>query len=105
MKDFTATINEQSSRYADWMRVFGTNQVVLKSPLAHAGIFPGVGKKDCYDVDLAALTPAQRERMILHISERFDIPLEEVRAELDNVGMPILADDVIVTIHNPQRWL
>ncbi len=105
MKDFTATIREDSPRAADWRKVYGGTTVILKHPLPAIGEFPGVGAKEFYELDLDALTEEQRARLIAHLSERFQLSLEEVQSELDTVGVPILAEDVTLTIHNPVRWL
>lgn len=103
--DFTATIAERSPRSEDWKTVFGTKTIALKHPIPQQGNFPEVGIQEFYEVDLKALTEEQRERMIAHIAKRFHLAVEEVRAGLDKVGCPILAEDVTITIHNPMKWL
>lgn len=105
MKDFTATIREDSPRAADWIKVLGSREAELKHPLPAIGVFPGVGAKEFYELDIAALTSEQRARLIAHLSERFQVPREEVESELDKVGCPILAEDIIITISSPGRWL
>lgn len=105
MKDFTATIREDSPRAADWRKVYGDTTVILKHPLPATGEFLGVGAKEFYELDLDVLTEEQRIHLIVHLSEKFHVPLEDVHAELDKIGVPILAEDVILTIHNPMRWL
>jgi hypothetical protein len=105
VKDFTATIVENSPRAADWLKVFGGREIILKYPFARTGDFPGVGARDFYELDLAALTPEQRTRMIVHLASYFHLSEDEVQSTFDDVGCPILAEDVIVAIYNPIRWL
>lgn len=105
MKDFTATIVEESPRAADWIKVFGDRTAILKHPLPAIGEFPEVGAKEFYELDIPALTSPQRARLVEHLSQRFHVPAPEVESELNKVGCPILAEDVIITITNPGRWL
>lgn len=106
MEDFTATLRPGTPRYQEWLNVLGSNEIILKSPLPALGNFPGIdGPALYYELDLNELTDEQRERLINHLSEKFEVPRGEVAAELDTIGCPILGDGVIVTVHNPQRWM
>ena len=103
--DFSATLREDSPRYHDWMTVFGTNTVYLKSPFPNWYGLPGKERTSCFDLDIASLTAEQRERMIVFLSQRFDVAEDIVRQDLDEVGCPIVAEDVAIAIAHPQRWL
>jgi hypothetical protein len=93
-KDFTATIDKE------WLRVYGTDTVYLQSPFAYEADIEGLGEHDVYMLDLELLTAEQRQRQIGYIAERFNLDRAEVEAELDEHGMPILADeDVTITIY------
>lgn len=104
MKDFTATIIGISERSIMWQEVMGGNVVVLKSPFASEALIPGHGVTRVYEMDIDALQPEQRERLITALARKFGLPEEEVSRDLDDVGCPVLADEIVVTIHNPQRW-
>lgn len=65
---------------------------------------PGKGRSLVYLLDLDLITPEQRQRLVEHISRKWGLPAAEVEADLDAYGVPILDEDCIVTIHNPQRW-
>lgn len=104
MKDFTATIVGGSERSIMWQEVMGSNEVVLKSPFAFKASIPGYGVTRVYEMDIDALQPEQLERLIVALARKFGVPEQEVRHDLDGIGCPVLADDIIVTIHNPQRW-
>lgn len=103
-QDFTATVRD-TVRVAEWEAVFGDTNVCIKSPVPIVANLPGRPGVPIYELDLAQLTAVQRERLIAHIAAKFNIPADEVAADLDTIGVPILADDVTITIHNPQKWL
>lgn len=103
-KDFTATISPESPRHADWLKVYGTDTVYLQSPFAFTAEVEGLGEQSVYMLDLALLTDEQRQRQIDHIAEKFNLDPAVVEAELDEHGVPILGQDVYITIHNPQKW-
>lgn len=104
-KDFTAHIVGDSPRAGDWLHVFGGPSVPITSPVPIRANLPGHPDTLIYLVDLPLLTPEQRTRLVEHIAGRFGIPVAEVETDLDASGYPILADDVIVSIKNPMRWL
>lgn len=104
MKDFTATIVKGSPRYQEWLDVLGTSEAILKHPIPQVGNFPN-GEHLFYEMDPKELTGEQRARLVQHLSKKFNVPVSEVESRLDNEGCPILSDDVIVTVHNPQKWL
>lgn len=103
--DFRATIRQESERARDWQAVFGSREIPLRSPFPHEATAPGIACAWFYDIDLSLLTAGQRARLITHITTRFRIDEREVAADLDIIGCPILAEDVIVTVSNPQKWL
>jgi hypothetical protein len=102
-KDFTATITNPK-RAADWLDTIGTVTVHIKSPVPQRGSFPGIGEAEFYELDLDLLTEDQRARLIAHTAKRFNVPLEEVAAGLEEHGMPILAKDCSIGVRNPQKW-
>lgn len=103
-KDFTATIRQGCPREQDWLAVLGSREVVLKSPLPHLASAPGHPEALFFEMDLAALSGEQRARLIKHLSKRFGVPVSEVARDLDQVGCPILDEDVTVCVAHPQKW-
>jgi hypothetical protein len=103
-KDFTATIREGCPRQQDWLTVLGTNEVVLKSPVPYLASAPGIPEALFFEMDLTALSGDQRARLITHLAQRFHVTEQEVARDLDQVGCPILAADVTVTVYHPQKW-
>lgn len=41
----------------------------------------------------------------VYLANKFGLDPSVVEAGIDEEGVPILAEDCMVTIHNPQRWL
>lgn len=103
--DFKATLREDSERAAEWREVFGSLEVSLRSPLPVVGSAPGIAVAQFYEIDLPSLTDAQRSRLIAHIARKFRIDEQEVSATLDEVGCPILSEDVTITVFNPLKWV
>lgn len=94
-----ATISKTSPRAADWRGVFGRlDNIPLQGPLPIVCKLPGKGESACYMLDLQAITPEERERLIDYIAIRFGSSRKVVEDSLDDVGMPIVADDVLVSI-------
>lgn len=84
-------------RLRDWQAVFGTDTIPLLSFVGHYATLPGHDQPQLvYGADLSQLTPDQRQLLIIHIATRFGYTPEYVAANLDAVGLPILAADVVV---------
>lgn len=92
----TATISNPE-RLAFWREVFGGNTVPIKSILPRWTSLPGYPVVLIYLLDLKAITLEQRLKLIAGIASKFDLPIEQVAAEMDEHGCPILADDVTVS--------
>ena len=90
----TATIHDHSRREL-WSQVFPGGVVPIKSIMPQKVNVPERGNVDAYMLDLDALSHVQMEGTIRVISQRFNIPIEEVRGEIKQ-GVPILADGVSV---------
>lgn len=102
--DFTATVHNED-RKANWLTVYGTDTIPIKSPIPSRANLPGLPSALIYELDLSAISTDQRQRPVTHITKRFDLDPTEVETELDEEGVPILADDVTVTIHRPELFL
>ena len=109
MKDFEATISDKSERKEEWEKILGCTTVPLQSPIPQKADLPGKGVKSIYLLDLDLMSDEQKDSLAKHIAAKFNVDESTVRRDIqsDNPthGVPILADDVIVTIHNPHKWL
>lgn len=97
---FTATINDKSPRAAEWQKVFETREIEVH------GLIPEkvnvLGEiRDVYMLNLQALNEDQYRRLMFHISEKFKVPIETVAQELPEVGVPVLAEDLIISCDTP----
>lgn len=84
-------------RLALWQAVFGGDEVPIVSIVPAVADFPGVGEQRYYSMDLKAITPEQRKRLVLSIADKFSQPVDFVEANLDKMGVPVLACDVIAS--------
>lgn len=93
----TAIISEKSERYAEWVKVFGTSEVPIINIFVpnKANVLGEV--RDVYMLDLKALNKTQRYRLCTHLADKFGFHFNEVEATIDEIGVPLLAEDLIIT--------
>jgi len=103
-KGFTITVTDPE-RKAEWEGIFGTATVRVKSPFPTLADLLGRSDSMIFELDLEAITPEQREKLVAHIAERFSIPVAEVEALLDDHGVPILAEHCVVSGIDPRQLL
>jgi hypothetical protein len=88
--------------YDDYVRILGGAVVPVVSygwMLAQCDR----GEREFYLIDLDRLTPDQRDRLIAHLSMRFETSEQEVQSELAKYGgVPILSTHISVAI--PMRY-
>lgn len=85
------------SEPAEDRKATGGDEVPIVSIVPQIGSFPGVGEQRFYSLDLKAISAEQRQRLVLSIADKFNLTVDEVAADIDRVGVPILASDVIVS--------
>lgn len=79
-------------RGEEWQRVLGRAEFGVLSPAAVLLDSPA-GRRPHYLLDLAELSAAERQRLEQHLAAKFGLSLAEVRREVAERGVPILADD------------
>lgn len=84
-------------RLALWQAVFGGDEVPIVSIVPKVGSFPGVGEQRFYELDLKVILAEQRRRLVLSIADKFNQSPDYVEANIDLIGVPILAADVVVS--------
>jgi hypothetical protein len=106
--DFWCSIHESSPRYAAWAKVFDDpKHVPITTPIAERVQLP-IGIRQVLFVKVTLLSDDERQRMVQHLAERFSVAPEDVVAELErdpDRAVPILGDDVSITVLHPQKWL
>lgn len=103
-KDFEVTIYDKE-RKKDFIKTLGTNTVKIKSPVPTWIIKPNGEKAEAYFLDLDLITKKEREKIIKHLSKKFNQSIDSVREDLDKIGVPILKEGCSLIIKNPQRWI
>ncbi len=91
---WSATLDPTSPRYADWRKILGDFDNV---PLVDANRRQAEPIGEHYLVDVDALTPDQKARLIAWVAEKFEATPAAVEAEIIQRGFPIRAGDVIVS--------
>jgi len=105
-KDFIVSIKPGTDRANDFLKVFGSLDVRVESFIPFLAELPGFDEpQKVYLLDLKWLTNLERRRLCLHLAGKFNIPVEEVESEIDDVGVPILDQDCYLILENPQRWV
>ena len=104
-KDFRVGVVKDSERGKEFMEVFGTVMVFVKSPIPKFIITPEKEKALAYFLDIDLLTKKQRKNLVRHLSKKFKQSIAEVEKDLETKGIPVLKKDTIKIIENPQKWL
>ena len=100
---WSAILNPRGPNYQSWKEVLGSERVPLKSARSVMADLDGDARMvketnvEVYLVDLQAMTLKQRARLVGFLAQKFGAPVYEVEAEINRVGFPIRAADVIVS--------
>ncbi|MFO8017915.1 MAG: hypothetical protein R6U96_04725 [Promethearchaeia archaeon] len=101
-------LNEE--RKKEWQETLGTDTINVQSPVPSYHKVCGK-KRLVYWMDMRKLTEKQKEKMIIHIAQKFEETIkaaddfthdtveEYVRQNIDTFAVPVLADDVIVSMN------
>lgn len=91
-------------RAGEWIKVLGTDEVPIQSMVLHRVETP-IGEKDAYMMDVEKLTKEQREALIKHLAEKFNLDKEEVRRDVFTKGVPVLYEGCTATSDEIWRYL
>ena len=81
-----------------WMDIFGTDTLPVVGVVPQWATVPSrEGPQLVYMLDLRAIDGEQRARLVGALAEKFRLPVGEVAGLLDVHGVPVLADDVVLT--------
>ncbi len=105
--DRLVTVSEMYEAEAKSQKLygFGTNAVKVKSPIPTGIVKPNGEKAWAYFLDLDLIAQQEREKIIKHLGEKFNQPIDFVRENLDKIGVPILKESCSLIIKNPQRGI
>lgn len=85
------TVQSPAERVREFEDVFGSATVPVKSPYPTYAELP-IGRHLVYELDVAGLEPRVRLRLTAHLAVKFGSTPHAVDRELDDVGMPVLAE-------------
>lgn len=86
-------------RREKWLYVFQRlDNIPITSWLPTFADVVGRGREEIHMLDFSRVTPAERERLILTLSEAFNDPIEAVAEAIETNGLPVLAAQIIVAI-------
>lgn len=97
LKPTIGHIDPNCERAEWWRHCYGSLDVPLLSPIPEWRRGPDGTPQRFFKVDMRRLTDEQRERVAAFVADKFSVPIDDVRADMERDGIPILADDVIVS--------
>jgi hypothetical protein len=95
---YFAILNPSGPNYQSWREIFGDSQVPLKNPTPVKAELGAEKDVEVYLLNLAATTLRVRARLLGTLAQKFRCPVYEVEQELNKNGLPIRAEDVIVSV-------
>lgn len=87
----TATIHDPV-RAGIWSKFFPGARMPVLSIVPVIADLPGMPGSHVYMLDLGAITDEQRDQLVAAVADLFDMTPEEVRKDITERGVPILAD-------------
>ncbi len=100
---FEVTIH--GPRGDEWERVCGTRTFPVQYWTPIRANLPGIPNAEVYLMDLREMEPDIVSKIVAHLAVKFGMTPEECWDELKKAGIPILAKDCTVMLHNPLRWV
>lgn len=84
-------------RLALWQAVFDGDEVPIVSIVPQIGTFTDIGEQRFYLIDLAAIETERRQKLVEALAAKFGMAIDFIEANLELIGVPILAMDVVVS--------
>jgi hypothetical protein len=105
--DFYASIRPDSERAEHWRWVFeDPERVPITTPVGTIVELP-IGRRRVLFVKIKELSEDERERLVRNLAGRFGVAPAEIEASIKqdpDHAVPILDEDVFVTVLHPQKW-
>ena len=103
-KDWQTTVTiHDPHRAAVWGSIFPGARLPVRSIVPVQADLPGLPAATVYFLDLDAVTDEQMEKLITVIADLFRLTPDEVRQDLKERGVPILADDASIESTDPAQ--
>lgn len=104
-EDFTVTLTDPTQAL-NWLTILNTKTIPVTSWTPEWSIPLGLEEPQLtYRLDLALLTPRQRQRLVQTLADRFSQTIAVVEQQIDEHGVAIPAEACQVNIKNPHLWL
>lgn len=79
---YSSSLNPSGPNYEAWQRIFGENQVPLKSAHSQKATLGEHKDVEVYLLNLDAMTLGQRARLLGFIAQKFGVPIYKVQAQV-----------------------
>lgn len=89
----------------EWEKVCGTRTFPVTTWNPMRADLPGKPNAEVWFLHIILLGPGMLDKIVAHMANKFAVPLEELRREVDRQGIPILAEDGYVHLNDLQRWV
>lgn len=100
------SLDPSCEQAAWWSLLYGSLDVPLKSPVPHRALDVDGEPEEYYMIDIGQLTDMQFERLAKIMSDKFNVPIAEVRAGMRGEhGVPIRAKLVTTVSFDARRIL
>jgi hypothetical protein len=84
-------------RRKEWETIFYEGKIPIASPIPSTGLL--VGEEWLYYlIDFDRVSFAEKEALIFHIAERFELAPAEIRKDIEAQGAPVKAEGIIISI-------
>lgn len=92
-------INEGNENKADFIKIFGTDTLPIKSIIpSEITILLSKEKVSVYFLDFKKITPEQKQKLYNYLSEKHGVSKKIIEQDLSTKGFPILAKNTIASI-------
>lgn len=93
------------ARGEEWERVCGTRTFPVTTFEPVRANLPGKPNARVYLLNFQLMNSDVLVKIVAHLSQKFNIPANEIEAEMAAHGSPVLAEDCYVVLNDPHRWV
>lgn len=92
------SVTVTGERAEEFREIFGTTTVPVVSPFSEIAELGDTGEHECFMLDLERISHEQYDRLVAHIARKFGTDEAAVAASLRERGLPIKAEDCLMSI-------
>jgi hypothetical protein len=101
---YAFTLRILGERADEWQRAVGVSTFPTIDFFPVPALLPGLGLRLVHRLDVDKMrreTPELLQQVVEYLSRKFHLTPDEAQTELNTTGLPVLADDCIVSVHLP----